>query len=260
MEYTHLLLNMSDHIVTLTINRPKAMNALNRELMQELDHFFTHEAPAIEKLRGIILTGAGDRAFVAGADISEFLGLDEAEGRELSRFGQEVFFKIERFPKPVIAVVNGFALGGGCELAMACHLRIAESNARFGQPEVNLGLIPGYGGTQRLVNCIGKTRAIAMLLTGDAVGATDAMEWGLVNAVTEKGEGVERAVSLIEKISAKGPLAVAYTLDAVHAGLAKGVDGYRAEHEWFGKVIASEDGQEGCTAFLEKRKADFKGK
>ena len=260
MEYANLIISGKDGIVTLTIHRPQALNALNHEVMSELDHFFTKEAPPISGLKGIILTGAGDRAFVAGADISEFLGLDEARGRELSRYGQEVFFKIESFPKPVIAVVNGFALGGGCELAMACHLRIAEANAKFGQPEVNLGLIPGYGGTQRLLQYIGKSKAMELLLTADVIGAQEALELGLVNYVTEKGEGMEKANSLIEKIATKGPVAISRTIEAVNAFYQDATNGFETEFLNFGKVIATEDSQEGCSAFLEKRKPVFKEK
>lgn len=260
MEYKNLLIGQENQVLVLTINRPKALNALNRELMQELDHFFSMDAPSRKDHAGIIITGAGGRSFVAGADITEFQGLTEEEGASLSRFGQEVFFKIERYARPVIAVVNGFALGGGCELAMACHMRIAEENARFGQPEVNLGLIPGYGGTQRLMHYVGKSRAIELLLTGDAIMAEEARQLGLVNYVMPTGEGIGKAVEIIQKIAAKGPLAVARTIEAVNAFFAYRGDGFEVEYKNFGKVIGSEDSQEGARAFIEKRKAEFKGK
>lgn len=260
MKYQNLLIESNEGIILLSINRPKALNALNQEVMKELNTFFTEDLGSREGVRGVIITGSGDRSFVAGADISEFLGLSEQEGENLSKFGQEVFFKIESSPVPVIAVINGFALGGGCELAMSCHLRVAEEHARFGQPEVNLGLIPGYGGTQRLLQFIGKSKAVELLLTADMIDATSALQLGLVNHVTGKGEGVVKATELINKISGKGPLAIAKTIEAVNAFYNQKENGFEKEYKNFGFVIDSEDSQEGANAFLEKRKAAFKGK
>jgi enoyl-CoA hydratase len=260
MNYENISISLENEVLTLVINRPKAMNALNRNVFLELDYFFTEDAPKRNDFSGIIITGAGDRAFVAGADIKELIGLSEKEGSELSAFGQNVFFKIERFTKPVIAVVNGFALGGGCELAMACHMRIAEENARFGQPEVNLGLIPGYGGTQRLIQYIGKTKAIELLLTANVIKADEALQLGLVNYSVEKGQGIQKASELIQTIRAKGPLAVSKTIETINAYFDNQKNGYEVEYRNFGKVIQSEDSQEGAKAFIEKRKADFKGK
>ena len=260
MTYNNLLISSENGILLLTINRPKALNALNKELMGELDHFFTEGYKEYENLKGIILTGAGGRSFVAGADITEFLGLSEDEGRALSEFGQNVFFKIENFQIPVIAVVNGFALGGGCELAMSCHLRIAEETAKFGQPEVNLGLIPGYGGTQRLIQYLGKTKATELLLTADMVKAEEAYQLGLVNHVVAAGEGINKAEEILNKIGGKGPVAIAKTIEAINSYFGAVTEGYKTEYKNFGKVIATEDSQEGARAFMEKRKADFKGK
>lgn len=259
MEYQNLLVDLNDGIVSLIINRPKALNALNKEVMTELDHFFGQGLADLHGVNGVIITGSGDRSFVAGADISEFLGLTEEQGAELSKFGQEVFFKIERCSVPVIAVVNGFALGGGCELAMSCHMRIAEEHARFGQPEVNLGLIPGYGGTQRLLQYIGKSKAMELLLTADMIDATTALDLGLVSYVEKKEEGMDKAKSIIAKTSTKGPVAIAKCIEAVNAFYGE-EDGFVREYKNFGHVIGTEDSQEGARAFMEKRKAAFKGK
>lgn len=260
MDFKHLIIETSDNIVLLTINRPRALNALNKELMQELASFFGKQLPSMEAVKGVIITGSGDKSFVAGADVTEFLNLSEKEGAEIAEFGHNVFCKIENSPVPVVAVINGFALGGGCELAMACHLRIAEQHAKFGQPEVNLGLIPGYGGTQRLVQYIGKTKAMELILTADMIGAEMAYSLGLVNKVVEKGEGVEEARKLIEKIAGKGPMAVALAIQAINTYFDADQNGYQKEIANFGKVIASMDSQEGIGAFLEKRKANFSGK
>jgi enoyl-CoA hydratase len=192
MEYQHLLIREEDGILIVTLNREKALNAINGRMMAELGSFFGEDAPRREGVKGIILTGAGEKAFVAGADVKELLELDAAGGRETARRGQEIFFLIERFPRPVVAAVNGFALGGGCELAMACHLRVAAEHARFGQPEVNLGLIPGFGGTQRLVRYVGKTKAMELLMTGDMIDAREALRLGLVNYVVPAGEALAK--------------------------------------------------------------------
>ena len=206
MPYSNILIDEQDGMLILTLNRPKAMNALNTKTMMELQHFFKEDAPNREGLKGIILTGAGEKAFVAGADIKEFLALDTQKGQDMAQRGQDVFFLIERFSKPVIALVNGFALGGGCELAMACHMRIATENARFGQPEVNLGIIPGYGGTQRLIQYLGKTKATELLLTGDMITADQALSLGLVNYVLPADEALEKARAIVGKIAKKARL------------------------------------------------------
>ena len=258
--YTFLQIDNQDGIVIVTLNRPKALNALNTQTLLELQDFFTQEAPKIENLKGIILTGAGEKSFVAGADISEFLKLEAGSGQGFAQRGHDIFFAIERFPKPVIAAVNGYALGGGCELAMACHLRIAGEKARFGQPEVNLGIIPGYGGTQRLIQLIGRGKALELMMTGDMVGAEEAHRLGLANHIVGAGDEVEKAKEIIEKIAAKAPLAIAKVIEAANAYAHHDTDGFAIETEAFGVLTDSEDFQEGASAFLEKRKADFKGK
>ncbi|MGB1218098.1 MAG: enoyl-CoA hydratase/isomerase family protein, partial [Saprospiraceae bacterium] len=217
MEYQTLLTEYKDGICIITINREKALNALNRTVFAELRTYFSEEGPARNDLSGVIITGAGSKAFVAGADIKEFDGLDVEKAKALSKNGHEVFDLIENFDKPVIAAVNGFALGGGCELTMACHLRIAGAKARFGQPEVNLGIIPGYGGTQRLVQLVGKGKALELLMTADMIGAEEAHRLGLVNHVVEPGEEVNKSKEILQKIASKAPLAIAKTIDCVNA-------------------------------------------
>jgi len=242
----------------LTINRPDALNALNKEVFDALDDFFTiHKNDT--SLRGVVITGAGEKAFVAGADIKEFSDLNADEGAKLSKRGQDVFFKIEKFHVPVIAAVNGFALGGGCELAMSCHLRIAGARAKFGQPEVNLGLVPGYGGSQRLIQMIGKTRAMYYLLSADMINAESALQFGLVNEVVEPGKEVERALEYLHKTASKGPVAIAQTIELINAFFDKNTDGFVREYESFGYTLGSEDAREGATAFVEKRSPQFKG-
>lgn len=260
MTYENIKVDFKDNILFLTINREKSLNALNSRTMTELHHFFFETAHKNDDAKGIIITGAGEKAFIAGADIKEFLALDVEKGKELSRFGQEVFYFIERFPKPIIAAVNGFALGGGCELAMACHLRIAGEKARFGQPEVNLGLIPGYGGTQRLIQLIGKGKASELLMTGDMIGAEEAHRLGLVNYVVPQGEEVAKAVEIIQKIAAKAPIAISKVIKCVNAYFDKDVDGFELEINEFGKLTSTEDFREGVDAFVNRREANFKGK
>lgn len=260
MTYQNLLINEEDDILILTINRPKALNALNNQTMEDLQAFFSEDAPKRNNIKGIVITGAGEKAFVAGADIKEFLALDAESGKTMGQRGHDVLFMIERFNKPVIAAVNGFALGGGCEIAMACHMRIAGEKARFGQPEVNLGIPPGYGGTQRLLQYIGKSKAVEMMLTGDMINAEEAYRLGLVNHVVPVGEEVAKAKELIEKIAAKGPIAIAKVIEAVNAFYQDGVDGFAKEVEVFSECTGSEDAKEGANAFIEKRKANFQGK
>ena len=256
MSYQNLQITVSDDILTLTINREKALNALNRQTIHELRTFFSEDAPQ-RAIKGIIITGAGDRAFVAGADIKEFLGLEENQGAELAKAGQDVFFLIERFHKPVVAAVNGFALGGGCELAMACHLRVASENARFGQPEVKLGIIPGYGGTQRLLQYIGKSKAIELMMTGDMLDAQEAYRLGLVNYVLPADELHAKATDLIQKIAAQGPIAISKVIESVNAYYTACVDGFDYEVKAFGETTKTEDFKEGAAAFIAKRKANF---
>ncbi|MCB0579861.1 MAG: enoyl-CoA hydratase/isomerase family protein [Phaeodactylibacter sp.] len=260
MNYENLLVQDNDGILTVTINRERALNALNNQTMLELQRFFGEDAPGRSGLKGVILTGAGDKAFVAGADIKEFLALDAAQGQAMAQRGHNIFFSIERFPRPVVAAINGFALGGGCELAMACHLRVATENARFGQPEVNLGLIPGYGGTQRLIQYIGKSKAVELLMTADMIDAEEAYRLGLVNYVVPPGKEVEKAAELIGKIASKGPVAISKIIESVNAYFQYDADGFAAEVRAFGATTGTEDFREGAAAFIGKRKPEFKGK
>jgi len=260
MQYENLLVQEEDGILILTINRPTAMNALNTTTIQELNHFFSQDAPQRTHVSGIIITGAGEKAFVAGADIKGFLALDGEQGKKMAQYGQDTFFLIERFSKPVVAAVNGFALGGGCELAMACHLRVASELARFGQPEVNLGITPGYGGTQRLIQYVGKTKATELIMTGDMFGAEEALRLGLVNYVVPAGSEVAKAKELLKKIGAKGPIAIAKVIESVNAYFQDGEDGFEREINAFGETTATEDFREGATAFIEKRTPNFQGK
>ncbi|MBV7531710.1 enoyl-CoA hydratase/isomerase family protein [Chitinophaga sp. sic0106] len=256
--YQTISTQLENSSLIITINRPDKMNALNQMVMAELalaiDEVYSNAA-----IKSAIITGAGEKAFVAGADISEFLKLSPKEGEELAKKGHVIFHRIENSPKPIIAAVNGFALGGGCELAMACHFRIASENARFGQPEVNLGLIPGYGGTQRLTQLIGKGKAIELMMTGDMIDAADALKWGLVNHVTSLAELLPKAKGLLEKIHAKAPLAIARVVKCANAALDKDQDGFETEVKEFAACFATKDLQEGASAFIEKRRPNFKG-
>lgn len=256
MNYNTLLTEITNGICTITINRPDKMNALNKDVMSDLHDVFI-DLEKMSEVRSVILTGAGQKSFVAGADISEFVGLDADEGAELARRGQEIFFKIENFTKPVVAAVNGFALGGGCELAMACHFRIASDNAKFGQPEVNLGLIPGYGGTQRLVQLIGKGRALELLMSGNMIDAQTALSYGLVNYVVPQEELLAKTESLLSVINTKAPLAVARCITTANAVYGK--NGFEVELESFGECFETNDMKEGTEAFLQKRKPQFTG-
>lgn len=257
--YKTLLTTLENGILTVTINRPKALNALNHDVFSDLDDVFSNYAVSIENLVGVIITGSGEKSFVAGADIKEFTTLDAKGAENLSKRGQVIFNKIENFHRPVIAAVNGFALGGGCELSMACHLRIAGEKARFGQPEVNLGLVPGYAGTQRLVRYIGKAKALELLMTADMIKADEALRLGLVNYVVPVGEEVAKATELLTKIGKKAPLAVSKVIACVNAYYTD-EDGENKEAVSFGECAATEDFIEGVSAFIGKRKANFIGK
>lgn len=256
--YATLLTGLQDGIFTITINRPDKLNAINKQVMMDIDAVMD-EVYNNGEIRSAIITGAGTKAFVAGADITEFTALNEAAGMALAKYGQDVFFKIENCPKPVIAAVNGFALGGGCELAMACHFRIAAENAKFAQPEVNLGVIPGYGGTQRLPAFIGRGRAMEFLLTGNMIDADAALRYGLVNYVVPQQELLPKAIAILELINSKAPLAVRKAINALNHSNT-GIKGYEVEIFGFGECFATSDMKEGATAFLEKRKPNFTGK
>jgi enoyl-CoA hydratase len=255
-----LTVNNPHGILVVTISRPDALNALNVEILDRLREVM-QEVYRNNETSGIIITGDGDKAFVAGADIKEIAALNEEKALELAQKGQNLFKQIEQCPKPVIAAVNGFALGGGCELAMACHFRIATENARFGQPEVNLGIIPGYGGTQRLTQLIGKGKALELMLTGDMITAQEAKTLGLVNhLVADKNELVNLSLKIMEKIVSKGAFALESIIKSVHAGFGVEDSGYAAEAKNFALCTNTEDFREGTMAFLEKRKPNFKGK
>ncbi len=260
MAYENLSVSDENGVRWITINRPAKLNALNRAVIAELASAVA-DASALPAVKAVVFTGAGEKAFVAGADIAEFVGLSPSEAVELARRGQGVYDAVAAMPKVVIAAVNGFALGGGCELAMACHLRIASSNARFGQPEVKLGLIPGYGGTQRLPRLVGMGRALEMLLSGGMVDAATAHAWGLVNKVVEPAELHAAAQKTAEEVLAAAPTAVAGCLHSVRVGLELPLP-EALEHEaaLFGRCFATEDVREGTSAFLEKRPARFPGK
>lgn len=256
--YQTLLTDLTDGILTITINRESKLNALNRTVLSELDQAFGQYA-AESAVKGIIITGAGQKAFVAGADIAEFADYNAEQGQMLAQKGHDIFNRIEQCPKPVIAAVNGFALGGGCELAMACHLRVASSNAKFGQPEVNLGIIPGYGGTQRLPQLVGKGRAFELLMTADTIGAQEAHRIGLVNQVVEPENLLVRCAEIIQKIASKAPLAIAKIVDAVVAAYDNNTNGFEREIALFAECVGTNDFKEGTKAFVEKRKANFQG-
>ncbi len=260
MKYQNLLTTFENGILTIEVNRPKALNALNKDTFSDLKQLFEKDAHQIEGLKGIIITGAGEKSFVAGADISEFSSLDTKDAMALSKRGQDIFKLIERFPKVVIAAVNGYALGGGCELALACHLRIAGAKAKFGTPEVTLGIVPGYGATQRLIQLIGKGKAFELMMTADMIGAEEAVQLGLANHVVAQGEEVTKAKELIEKIAKKAPVAISKIIELVDDYFDKTKDGFQKEVEAFGYLAETEDFKEGASAFMEKRKANFQGK
>jgi enoyl-CoA hydratase len=250
--------NLVENILTITINRPEKMNALNLETLKEIQISIqrAYDEPGI---KGVIITGSGEKAFVAGADISEIAGVSELEAKKLSENGQAIFKLIEDCPKPVIAAVNGFALGGGCELAMACHIRVASENAKFGLPEVSLGLIPGYGGTQRMARLIGKGKAFELVLTGDMIGAAEAQTLGLVNHVVAKVELLQTSIEILKKIMQRAPVAIAQAIHCINLS-EEGPEGYKAEAKAFSLCCKTSDFKEGTAAFLEKRKPLFLGK
>lgn len=260
MKLENILVEHEKGIATVTINRPEKLNALNKATIAELHHLLAH-LDQNHEVRVIILTGSGEKAFVAGADISEFAHFSDTEGAHLARQGQELLFNfVENMKTPVIAAVNGFALGGGLELAMSCHFRIASDNAKMGLPEVSLGVIPGYGGTQRLAQLIGKGRAMEMIMTAGMVTAEDAYRAGLVNHVVPQADLLSTYMTLAERIMKNSPVAISKAIEAVNANFKDGVNGFEVEIQKFGECFATEDFKEGTTAFLEKRKPVFTGK
>lgn len=259
MSYNSILSNFNDGIATITINRPQKLNALNKQTIQEL-HEAIEDADKNKDTKVIVITGSGEKAFVAGADISEFAHFNVDQGGDLAAKGQELLFDfIENLTTPVIAAVNGFALGGGLELAMACHFRIASSNAKMGLPEVSLGVIPGYGGTQRLPQLIGKGRAMEMIMTAGMIDANQALSYGLVNHVQSQEELLDFCYEIAKKIMRNSPVAISSAIKAVNANYKEGVDGFKTEIKEFGNCFGTADFKEGTTAFLEKRKANFPG-
>ena len=257
--YSTIITELTDEILTITINRPDKLNALNKEVFTDISNAVDeiNNNPAI---KSAIITGSGPKAFVAGADITEFAGLTKVSAMALSKRGQDIFFKIEHSKKPIIAAVNGFALGGGCELAMACHFRIASNNAKFGQPEVNLGLIPGYGGTQRLTQLIGKGRALELLISASIIDASAALRYGLVNYVVPPEELLDKAKSILQVINSKAPMAIAKCIETANAVFDENKNGFEEEIKAFGECFNTLDMKEGASAFLEKRKPVFTGK
>ena len=259
MTYQNLISEVKENILYITINREKALNALNKETLAELADVIAF-AGENDEVRGVILTGTGEKAFVAGADIKEFSDYSGKQGEELAKHGQEnVFDAIEKSPKPFIAAINGFALGGGLELAMACHIRIASDNAKLGLPEVSLGLIPGYGGTQRLTQLVGKGKAIELITTANMIGAIEAVKIGLVNYTVPQADLIPKAEEILNVIKLRAPLAIAAAIKSVNASINEH-NGYQTEIEEFGKCFETTDFKEGVSAFVEKREAKFYGK
>lgn len=258
MELLNLIVEKTGAVAEVTINRPKVLNALNGKTLEELDGVFLQLGKE-SAIKAVILTGAGEKAFIAGADINEISTCDATSGADFSHRGQVVMDRIEHLGKPVIAAINGFALGGGCEIAMACHIRIASGKARLGQPEINLGIIPGFGGTQRLSRLVGEGRAIELVLSGEQISAEEAYRIGLVNRIVAPEELMSTARSLAQKLASKGALATRYAMEAVHRGLQGSLaDGLNLEANLFGLCCATEDKREGTAAFLEKRQPNFK--
>ena len=260
MAFENILVNEENGISTITINRPKQLNALNKQTIGELSEAF-QQADANAEIKVIIVTGSGEKAFVAGADIKEFANYSVAEGKELAAQGQNILFDlVENLSTPCIAAVNGFALGGGLELAMSCHMRVVSDNAKLGLPEVSLGVIPGYGGTQRLAQLVGKGKANEMVFTAGMISAEDAYKWGLANHVVEQAALIDTAVKIAQKIMKNSSVAIGAAIKAINAGFEDGVNGYDKEIEQFGVSFGTEDFKEGTTAFVEKRKPNFPGK
>ncbi|HEV2614979.1 MAG TPA: enoyl-CoA hydratase-related protein [Candidatus Acidoferrales bacterium] len=260
MPYENLLFEIKDQIAYITFNRPKVLNALNRKTVEELGDALNH-ARDDSSVRVLILTGVGEKSFVAGADINELAQRTPVDGKDFSLFGQEIFHRLETMGKPSIAAINGFALGGGCELALSCTMRIASKNARLGQPEVKLGIIPGYGGSQRLARLCGKGTAHELILSGEMISADEALRVGLVNRVVEQAELIPTAESIAKKIAANAPLAVKFAMEAIEHGMEMPQEeGLFLEATLFGLCCATEDMREGTRAFIEKRPAQFKGK
>lgn len=260
MTFENLLTSIENNILTITINRPDKLNALNKKTIDELSQAFIN-GDENKDVKVIVITGSGQKAFVAGADISEFASFSVEKGKALSAEGHNKLFNlIQNLTTPVIAAVNGFSLGGGLELAMSCHIRVASDNAKMGLPEVSLGVIPGYGGTQRLAQLVGKGKALEMIMTADLISATDALNWGLINYITTSDTLLSKCYEIAGKISSKSSVAIAGAIRAVNANFADGVNGFEVEIEEFGKCFGTEDFKEGTTAFLEKRKANFTGK
>ena len=263
--YTTILTSLDNGIFTITINRPEKLNALNAAVFNDLGNALD-EILSNPEIKTAIITGAGPKAFVAGADITEFNGLNKEEAMALAKRGQDIFFKIENSKKPIVAAVNGFALGGGCELAMACHFRLCSENAKFGQPEVNLGLIPGYGGTQRLTQLVGKGKSMELQMTAHLIDANEALQLGLVNHVTTAESLLDRTKDILLVIQSKAPIAIGKVIECVNVAVVSdsaytnGKSGYDKEIEAFGDCFVTEDMKEGTTAFMEKRKANFMGK
>ncbi|MCW3078230.1 MAG: Enoyl-CoA hydratase [Bacteroidetes bacterium] len=255
----YILTEVTNGVLVITINRPDKLNALNKQTIEEL-HETLVDAENVNEIRAIILTGSGEKAFVAGADISEFANFSVEQGKQLSSIGHfKIFNFIENYNKPIIAAVNGFALGGGLELAMACHIRVVSDNAKMGLPEVSLGVIPGYGGTQRLAQLVGKGKAFEMIVTADMISANDAFKWGLANYVTTQNELLNKCFEITKKIASKSPTAIRTAIKVINAGYNNNLNGFEVEIEEFGKSFGTKDFKEGVSAFLEKRKADFKG-
>ena len=259
MNFSTLIFEIETGTAIITINRPEKLNALNKDVFNDLDNAM-EEVLNNSDIKSAIITGAGAKAFVAGADITEFNGLNKTEAIALAKRGQDVFFKIENSKKPVVAAVNGFALGGGCELAMACHFRLCSDNAKFGQPEVNLGLIPGYGGTQRLTQLVGKGKSMELQMTGSLIDAAEALRLGLVNYITTPENLIAKTKEILQTIQAKAPIAVAKIIECINTGIENKENGFEKEIIAFGECFITEDMKEGTTAFLEKRKAVFTGK
>jgi len=259
MALENIQTEVKNDVMVITINRPDKLNALNKQTIEEL-HEVLVDAENDKSIKALILTGSGNKAFVAGADIAEFADFSVAEGRQLSSIGHfKIFNFIENYSKPIIAAVNGFALGGGLELAMACHIRVASSNAKMGLPEVSLGVIPGYGGTQRLAQLVGKGKAFEMIVTADMLNAEDAYKWGLVNYVTSQEDLLTKCFDITSKIVTKSPVAIRTAIKVINAGYNNKLNGYEVEIEEFGKSFGTNDFKEGVAAFLEKRKAVFPG-